>query len=204
MVVGESSRFTPWTGFNSVWFGGAEHVDIPVPGGGLHVLLDPGGSSSSAVSRDQRGEWVFQTFHRVKKVRSLPRFRVRSWWRRSAHGPPAGCEAHHVGRGGDALQGFVPGLSSAALLGGPQGLLPGQSSTRGVRLSDAVAHWQAQDPGLEFWPNRACRFFLQGGCQQGQACTFARSVHRLHPDAPWEEFMQLFRVGERDAGGGFW
>ena len=44
-----------------------QDVDIPVPGGGLHVLPDPGGSSSSAVSRVERGEGFFRTFHRVKK-----------------------------------------------------------------------------------------------------------------------------------------
>ena len=46
-----------------------QNVDIPVPGGGLHDLPDPGGSSSSAVSR---GEGFFRTFPRVKKVRSHP------------------------------------------------------------------------------------------------------------------------------------
>ena len=64
---------------------------------------------------------------------------------------PAAHEAHHVGRGGDALQGSVPGQSSAAPLGGPRRFLPGQSSTHAVRLGDAAARWQAQDPGSEFW-----------------------------------------------------
>ena len=41
-------------------------MGIPVPGGGLHVLADPGGSSSPAVSRDERGEGFFRTFPRVK------------------------------------------------------------------------------------------------------------------------------------------
>ena len=44
-----------------------QNVDIPVPGGGLHVLPDLGGSSSSAVSRDERGEMVFRTVPQVKK-----------------------------------------------------------------------------------------------------------------------------------------
>ena len=48
----------------SEWFVG-QNVDIPVPGGGLHVLPDLGGSSLSAVSRDERGEGVFLTFLRV-------------------------------------------------------------------------------------------------------------------------------------------
>ena len=39
---------------------------------------------------------------------------------------------------------------------------------------------------------------------KAKACTFAHSVHRLQPDAPWEEFMTLFRVGEQDAGYGVW
>ena len=39
-----------------------QNVDIPVAGGGLHVLPDPGGSSSSAVSRDERGEGFFSDF----------------------------------------------------------------------------------------------------------------------------------------------
>ena len=42
-------------------------VDFPVPSGGLHDLPDPGGSSSSAVSRDERGEGVFRTVPRGKK-----------------------------------------------------------------------------------------------------------------------------------------
>ena len=33
-----------------------QNVDVPVPGGGVHDLHDPGDSSSSAVSRDERGE----------------------------------------------------------------------------------------------------------------------------------------------------
>ena len=39
-----------------------QNVDIPVSGGGLHVLPDPGGSSSSAVSRDERGDVFFGLF----------------------------------------------------------------------------------------------------------------------------------------------
>ena len=44
-----------------------QNVDIPCPGGGLHVLPDPGGSSSSAASRDEREEGFFRTFPRVRK-----------------------------------------------------------------------------------------------------------------------------------------
>ena len=69
----------------------------------------------------------------------------------------------------------VPGL---------QGVLPEQSSTDCVRvgrsassgrfrLTDAAFCCQAQDFWLEFWPGRACKFFCQGGSQQGQACTIA-------------------------------
>ena len=48
-------------------------VDIPVPGGGLHVPLpDPGASASSAVSRDERGEGGFRTFHQIKKSATGP------------------------------------------------------------------------------------------------------------------------------------
>ena len=54
-----SSRFFLTTEFKSM---AEQNVDIPVPGGGLHVLLDPGGSSSSAVSRDERGEGFFVNF----------------------------------------------------------------------------------------------------------------------------------------------
>ena len=42
-------------------------VDIPVPSCGLPDLPDPGGSSSSAVSRDERGDGIFRTFPKVKK-----------------------------------------------------------------------------------------------------------------------------------------
>ena len=47
-----------------------QNVDIPVPGGGLHVLPDPGGSSSSAVSRDQRGEGFFGLVPESKNPKS--------------------------------------------------------------------------------------------------------------------------------------
>ena len=50
-----------------------QNVGIPFPRGGLHDLPDPGGSSSSAVSRDERGEGVFRTFHRVKKKSEVNR-----------------------------------------------------------------------------------------------------------------------------------
>ena len=46
-----------------------QNVDIPVPGGGLHVLPDPGGSSSSAVSRDEREKGFFGLFPELTKVR---------------------------------------------------------------------------------------------------------------------------------------
>ena len=62
---------------SSTVFGGADHrfpaataeqnVDIPVPGGSLHGLSVSGSSSSSAVSRDVRGDGVFRTFPQVKK-----------------------------------------------------------------------------------------------------------------------------------------
>ena len=50
-----------------------QNVEIPVPGGGLHDLPDPGGSSSSAVSRDERGERVFRTFLQVEKKSEVSR-----------------------------------------------------------------------------------------------------------------------------------
>ena len=60
--------------------------DIPA-GGGLHGFLpDPDASSSSAVSRDERGQGVFRSFPHKKKVRSSPGRSVRSWWARSARG----------------------------------------------------------------------------------------------------------------------
>ena len=59
-------------------------VDFPVPAGGLRDLPDPGGSSSSAASRDERGEGGFRTFLRGKK--SPPRVRVRGCPQGRAHG----------------------------------------------------------------------------------------------------------------------
>ena len=63
-------------------FGGADHrfpaataeqnVDIPVPGGSLHGLSVSGSSSSSAVSRDVRGDAVFHTFPRLKTNATPP------------------------------------------------------------------------------------------------------------------------------------
>ena len=47
-----------------------QNVDIPVPGGGLHDLPVLGASSSSAASRDARGQgFFFALFPRFKKVR---------------------------------------------------------------------------------------------------------------------------------------
>ena len=76
--------------------GGAEHrfpavtaeqnVDIPVPGGSLHGLSVSGSSSSSAVSRDVRGDGVFTLFHKPKKVRHKPRARGRHCLRTRARG----------------------------------------------------------------------------------------------------------------------
>ena len=67
---------------SSTAFGGAEHrfpaataeqnVDIPVPGGSLHGLSVSGSSSSSAVSRDVRGDGFFRTFTQVKKSATPP------------------------------------------------------------------------------------------------------------------------------------
>ena len=44
-----------------------QNVDIPVPGSSLHGPSVPGSSSSSAVSRDVRGEGSFRTFPQLKK-----------------------------------------------------------------------------------------------------------------------------------------
>ena len=63
-----------------------QNVDIPVSGGGLHVLPDPGGSSSSAVSRDERGDGFFGLFPGSKKVRRSPPVRVRGCPPGRAHG----------------------------------------------------------------------------------------------------------------------
>ena len=67
---------------SSTVFGGADHrfpaataeqnVDIPVPGGSLRGLSVSGSSSSSAVSRDVRGDGVLRTFPQVKKSATPP------------------------------------------------------------------------------------------------------------------------------------
>ena len=68
-----------------------QNVDIPVPGVDLHDLPDPGGSSSSAVSRDERGKGFFGLFPRVKKspksaASPSPRVPARSSsWTAAAH-----------------------------------------------------------------------------------------------------------------------
>ena len=56
---------------------------FPFPEVALHVLPDLGGSSSSAVSRDERGEAFFRTF---PWVRSPPPVRVRGCPQGRAHG----------------------------------------------------------------------------------------------------------------------
>ena len=64
-----------------------QNVDVPIPRGGLHVLPDPGGSSSSAVSRDERGgRFFFRTFLESKKVQSPPLVRIRGCPPGRAHG----------------------------------------------------------------------------------------------------------------------
>ena len=148
-------------GQDSIAFGGAEHVAIPVPGGGLHVLPDPGGSRSSAVSREEAGQGVFRTFSPGEKSPNSAGSpsaellgEVSSW-------TPAANEAHHVEAWWrcssrirpktEFRQLFVEVLKVLSLVRG---------STRGVRRSDAPVCWQAQDLGSEFWPRRACRFFL--------------------------------------------
>ena len=64
-----------------------------------------------------------------------------------------------------------------------------------MRLSDAAARWQAQDPGRSSGPS----------VPAGSSCNeFASKAKRVPFDAPWEEFMKLFRAGEQDAGYGVW
>ena len=67
------------------------------------------------------------------------------------------------GRGGGGGRGGLQGFPEQGLTdrGGV-----GLSSSRRLRLTDAAARRQAQDLGPEFWPKRACKFFVQGGCQQ--------------------------------------
>ena len=85
-----SSRFTPWTEFTARF--AEQNEDIPVPGGGFHGRPDPGGSSSSAVSRDERREGFFSDFSpgqkkNPKSAASLsPRVPARSSsWTPAAH-----------------------------------------------------------------------------------------------------------------------
>ena len=61
-------------------------IDIPVPGGSLHGLAVPGSSSSSAVSRDVRGEGGSRTFPQLNKVRHYLRTPGRHCLRTRAHG----------------------------------------------------------------------------------------------------------------------
>ena len=53
-----------------------QRVDVPVPGGGLHVPL-PAPGASSAVSRDELGQGVFSHLSAWEKVRRSPGVRVR-------------------------------------------------------------------------------------------------------------------------------
>ena len=103
-----------------------EIFDIPAGLGLQEFLPDPGVAASSAVSR-------YEAFHGRGRFRTFPRFQKKCEVRLESESEgarelePSACE----GRGGDALQGSVPGQSSAALHGGLQGVLPGQSSTWG-------------------------------------------------------------------------
>ena len=60
----------------------------------------------------------------------------------AAHVSSSTLSAHQMARAGDALQGSE----------GLQGVLPGQSSTRGGRISDAAARWQAGTLGRSSGP----------------------------------------------------
>ena len=64
-----------------------QHVDIPVPGDGLHGSLpDPGFAAPPAVSRDELVQGSFITlFPDFKKVRSPPGVRVRGCTGTRAH-----------------------------------------------------------------------------------------------------------------------
>ena len=146
------SRFTPWTGFSSLCRRRSSRFS-PL-------------QLQRSTTRMSRLTGFFRTFPRPEKC---ARVAGQSIAELGAHSSSSTLSAHHMARGGDAPQGSVPGQSSVALLGGLQGVLLGQSPTRGVTHSDAAARWQAQDLGSEFWPKRACRYFLQGSCQQGQA-----------------------------------
>ena len=100
-----------------------QNVDIPVPGGGLHDLCDPGGSSSSAVSSDERGEsfFFFALFPELKKVRSPPRVRVRGCPPGRAHGLGRlmwGCRPRSSTSSTTALSGSRLGTKSTSVTAG--------------------------------------------------------------------------------------
>ena len=102
VVVGEVFKIYPLDRIQQR-FGGVEHVSIPVPGGGLHVLPDPGGSRFSAVSREEAGQGVFRTLLRVKKSPKSAGSPSAELLGEVSAWTPAAYEAHHVGRVGDAL-----------------------------------------------------------------------------------------------------
>ena len=70
-----------------------QNVDIPVPGGGWHDLPVPAASSSSAVSRDERGQGFFRTFLQVQESATLP---PRSGSALPPHSSPWAPAAHDV------------------------------------------------------------------------------------------------------------
>ena len=123
------------TEFNSTVCG-AEH------GGGLHVLPDPGGSSSSAVSRDERGEGFFRTFPKVKKS---PRFaaspspRVPAWsssWTPAAHAGGEASEEYDEYFDTTALCGSRPGTISTSATVGAKSVV--KMATASCRFSAAL------------------------------------------------------------------
>ena len=133
-------------------------VDIPVPGGGLQDFLpDQASEASSAVLPEERFQGGFSNFPPGEKGAKVTR---QSSARVHGHSSSSELSTHKNSSWRRSSSRLRPRTISAALLGGLQSVFPGHSSTRGVRLSDAAARWQALDPGSEFWPKRACRYFL--------------------------------------------
>ena len=118
-----------------------QNVDIPVPGARLRLRGDLPGFSPEQGStalldapQEQFQGFFLPLFPGPKKSARVAR---QSSAELGAHSSSSTLSAHQVARGGDALQGSVPGQSSAALLGGASRRSPWTELN--TWLSDAAA-----------------------------------------------------------------
>ena len=151
-------------------------VDIPVPrSGDLQGFLPrqgPTASSSSSHFRagaaDEPFQWVFRTFHQMKKSAGL--------------GPHSGSEL------GADFNPWTPAAYAESMVGADD------ESEAESEAEAEVEEGEATRFAAGFRPLRVCTRFLEHqlgrpvwGCAHGDRCTFAHLWAELHPEASAHE-----------------